>query len=429
MVTRTVFLAAKRDDDYVIDIFDFIGQDFFGEGVTSKSIARALSEAQGVRNVVVRINSPGGLVHEGVTIYNLLRDVEANVRVEVHGIAASMASIVALAGDEVHVAEGAMFMIHNPWGVSAGDSGSLRKTAAMLDKVKSNMLDIYARRSNLSREKLTQMMDDETWMTPLEAVKYGFADSVIDFQEDAAASIPKDRTFATLSKYGKVPPELLEQLTSQDGMRLVAAMKEQPQKKENAVMERTKIIMLLGLPADATDEQIEMSLASRGSMDLSQFVPRADFDALRTRMLASEEERRATEKADFERRVSAAIDAACVQGKITPASKQFHTNTCMNAAQKVVDGKIVFDIAQGNKQLSEFNDYVGMIPVIVDNSQMRNATDTRGPVGEDTMLSNAEVEVLRKMNLTREEMQATRAEMKSRPDVYDPTIYRFAIGN
>lgn len=428
MPTRTVFLAKKQDDDFIIDVFDFIGKDFFGEGVTAKSIAGALADSRGSSRIIVRINSPGGSVFEGVTIYNLLRESESKVHVEIHGLAASMATVVALAGEEVSIAEGAMFMIHNPWGFSMGESEDMRKTADMLDKIKSNMLDIYARHSNLSRDKLAKMMDDETWMTPLEAVRHGFASSIIADDEKIAALAPKDRTFATLSRYANVPSTLLEGLQSQDGVRLVAAMKEQPRKKDNNTMDRQKIIMLLGLPSDATDEQIETTLAMRQSQDLSQFVPRSDFDALAARLRKGEEEAREVAKASFESRVLAAVNSACERGKITPASKDYHMSSTLNAAQKLVDGALMFDLNAGEKQLAAFNSYVEGMPSIVTNTQMRDVSTNRGPVDDDTVMSNTELEVMKRLGVTTEELKAARSDMKNDPINYDPNVYRYAIG-
>jgi len=126
---------------------------------------------------LVRINSPGGFVHQGMAIYTLLRE-RGGFTTRVDGLAASMASVIALAGDRVEIAQGAMFMVHNPWNVMAGDAREFRKNADMLDKVRDSILSIYAARTGQDRDILIEMMDEETWLTAEEAVEWGFADAI-----------------------------------------------------------------------------------------------------------------------------------------------------------------------------------------------------------------------------------------------------------
>ena len=169
--------AAADSKTAEIFIFDTIGEDWYG-GVSAKSFADELNALEGVTDLNVHINSPGGSVFDGVAIYNLLAKHEAKVAVHIEGMALSIASIIAMAGDIVHIAENAMFMIHNPWSIAVGDAAELRKQADMMDKVKAQMATTYQHKSGLDVELLAEMMDEETWLTGEEAVAQGFADEV-----------------------------------------------------------------------------------------------------------------------------------------------------------------------------------------------------------------------------------------------------------
>src|SRR5690625_4941230 len=139
-------IRAARDSDNTISILDEVGEDFWGEGVTAKRIAPALRDLGG-RDVVVNINSPGGDVFEGLAIYNLLREHEGHVTVKILGLAASAASVIAMAGDEIQIARAGFMMIHNTWVVAAGDRNALRDIADMLEPFDGALADIYAARS------------------------------------------------------------------------------------------------------------------------------------------------------------------------------------------------------------------------------------------------------------------------------------------
>ena len=158
-------------------IFDTIGEDYYG-GVSAKGFAEELNALEGVTDLNVHINSPGGSVFDGVAIYNLLAKHEAAVNVHIEGMALSIASIIAMAGDTVTIAENAMLMIHNPWQIAVGDAIELRKTADMMDVVKGQMVATYKHKTGLEDSLLSDMMDEETWLTGDEAVAQGFADTV-----------------------------------------------------------------------------------------------------------------------------------------------------------------------------------------------------------------------------------------------------------
>ncbi|EOC1121925.1 Clp protease ClpP [Cronobacter sakazakii] len=177
-------IRAARDGDNSISIFDVIGADYWGEGVTASRIAGALRSLNGA-DVTVNINSPGGDMFEGLAIYNLLREYEGKVTVKVLGLAASAASIIAMAGDDVQIGRGAFLMIHNCWVYAMGNRHDLAQIAADMAPFDKAMSDIYQARSGLDAETVDRMMDGETYIGGSEAVEKGFADSLLSADEIA----------------------------------------------------------------------------------------------------------------------------------------------------------------------------------------------------------------------------------------------------
>lgn len=184
-------LMAAEKSDNTISILDPIGQDpWTGEGVTAKRISAALRSIGAENDVVVNLNSPGGDLFEGMTIYNLLREHKGAVTVKVLGVAASAASIIAMAGDEILIARAAFLMIHDTWVVTVGNRHDLRDIADTLEPFDQAMADIYAARTGLDVKKIGKMMDAETWIGGAAAVEQGFADALLpadEVKEDAKA--------------------------------------------------------------------------------------------------------------------------------------------------------------------------------------------------------------------------------------------------
>jgi ATP-dependent Clp protease protease subunit len=171
--------AEKKDEDRSISVYDVIGQDYWtGEGVTAKRIAAAL-RTLGKGPVTVNINSPGGDMFEGLAIYNLLREHDGEVTVKVLGIAASAASIIAMAGDTVQIARAGFLMIHNAWVMAIGNRNDLRETADMLEPFDRAMADIYAARTGKETKAVAKMMDQESWIGGADAIEDGFADELL----------------------------------------------------------------------------------------------------------------------------------------------------------------------------------------------------------------------------------------------------------
>ena len=161
-----------------ISILDVIGVDFWGDGVSAKRISAALRSI-GSNPVTVNVNSPGGDFFEGLAIYNLLREHPAEVTVNIVGIAASAASIIAMAGDQVRIARAGFFMIHNSWVMAAGDRNALREVADWLEPFDQAQSDVFAARTGIEAKDIATMLDKETWISGQAAVEQGFADSLL----------------------------------------------------------------------------------------------------------------------------------------------------------------------------------------------------------------------------------------------------------
>lgn len=167
-----------KSDDATISILDTIGEDWYGEGVTVKRIAAALRNIDG-RDVTVYINSPGGDLFEGLGIYSLLREYDGHVTVKILGLAASAASIIALAADDVQISRSGFFMIHNAWVCACGDKNAFREVADWLQPFDETLISIYKARTGISEKELAKLMDQETWIGGEKAVDQGFADDLL----------------------------------------------------------------------------------------------------------------------------------------------------------------------------------------------------------------------------------------------------------
>jgi len=168
-------------------IHEDIGENWWdGSGVTSKGFIEAVRALGELDDITVRINSRGGSLYDGVAIYNYLRTHSANVTVVVDGIAASAASVVAMAGDEIVMPAASTLMIHDPITFAFGNAAEMRKAAEDLDKVKEGFISAYTNKTGMPREDVWDLMTAETYMTAAEAVEWGFADRVDEETKVAA---------------------------------------------------------------------------------------------------------------------------------------------------------------------------------------------------------------------------------------------------
>jgi len=172
--------AATENGSKVLNIslFGEIDSDFFVDGVASADIAAQLGAHADATKINVKINSVGGDLFGGLAIYNLLRDHGAEVTTIVEGLAASAASIVAMAGDKIVMGQGAMMMVHNPMTITVGNADDHREQASVLDKARDSLLAVYQAKTGKKSAELRKMLDAETWFSAEDAKREGFADEI-----------------------------------------------------------------------------------------------------------------------------------------------------------------------------------------------------------------------------------------------------------
>lgn len=188
--------AAKASAE--LDIMAEIG----GFGIRAADFIRDLRALGDVQRLTLNINSPGGEVFDGLAIYNALKRHPARITVRIDGIAASIASAVAMAGDKVLMPDNAMLMIHDPAGIVVGTAEDMRELAGVLDKTRASLVSIYKGKTGLPEEELEAMMAAETWLTAAEAKAKGFCDRVLEPMRLAADA----RTLT--ARYRHVPAAL-----------------------------------------------------------------------------------------------------------------------------------------------------------------------------------------------------------------------------
>ena len=164
--TRTLYLSGEISDET-----------WFGDEVTPRLFKDELMAGSG--DITLWINSPGGDVFAAAQIYNMLMDYPGHVTVKIDGLAASAASVIAMAGSQVEMSPVAMMMIHNPITVAIGDSKEMQKAMDMLSEVKESIVNAYEIKTGLSRNKISRLMDAESWFNAKKAVELGFADSIL----------------------------------------------------------------------------------------------------------------------------------------------------------------------------------------------------------------------------------------------------------
>lgn len=182
----------------VIEIYDEIGV----YGVSAQSVSAALRDMAG--EITVKINSPGGDVFDGIAIYNNLVSHPASINIQVDGIAASAASLIAMAGDTISMAENSFLMVHNAWSFSIGDKRAHRKMGDVLEGIDGALANTYAARSGMGKDEVVALMDDETWLTAQAATESGFANEITEAVKVEAAF--------DLSMFSKVPAQLKRQM-------------------------------------------------------------------------------------------------------------------------------------------------------------------------------------------------------------------------
>jgi len=166
-------------------------EDWFDDDITPQQFRNELFSGSG--DITVWVNSPGGDCTAAAQIYNMLKEYPHTVTVKIDGIAASAASVIAMAGDTVLMSPLSLMMLHDPLTVAVGNAGEMKRTAAMLDEVKKSIINAYELKTGLTRDKISELMADETWLSAEKAVELGFADGMLyqDGSKNNMAQFPQ----------------------------------------------------------------------------------------------------------------------------------------------------------------------------------------------------------------------------------------------
>ncbi|WP_307992473.1 head maturation protease, ClpP-related [uncultured Clostridium sp.] len=196
----------KNEESRTLYFDGYIAQDsWFDDDITPKQFKSELTSSDG--DVIVWINSPGGDVFAASQIYNMLKEYNGKVTVKIDGIAASAASVIAMAGSEILMSPVAMMMIHNPATVIFGEASDFQSGIDMLSEVKESIINAYEKKTGLARNKISKMMDSETWFSANKAVELGFADKVLydDKQDEINDGFIFDKVTVTNALIKKIP--------------------------------------------------------------------------------------------------------------------------------------------------------------------------------------------------------------------------------
>lgn len=290
-----------------IYLYDEIG----GWGITAQQFARDLKALGDIARIDLRIHSPGGDVFAGMAIYNLLKSHPARVDVYIDGLAASMASVIAMAGDTVHMPENAMMMVHKPWGIQGGDADDMRRYADLLDKVEDSLVSAYVNKTGKTEDDIKALLKEETWMTGREAVEAGFADQITE-PLAAAAQLTSQR----MQEFNHMPEALHNLMQPRAHDTQPSAATAQPQTHAAAVQPQEPAppaTPAAAAPAQAPSQFIEATLET------------IDPAAIRAQLVAEENQRRSSISAVFQ--PFAASQGALLQEcladmSVTPAQAQ-----------------------------------------------------------------------------------------------------------
>ena len=175
-------IEASANDQAEILVYDVIGWPYNDAGDLVRYV-----NSLGDKDILVRLNTPGGDVFDGMAIFNALANHKGKVTIRIEALAASMGSVLAMAGKEIQAYSNTMMMIHDPWIYTAGNQYELREMADLLEKISGNMLDVYAGRSKIGKREMKEIMKAETWYTAKEAKEKGFIDTILETGKAAKA--------------------------------------------------------------------------------------------------------------------------------------------------------------------------------------------------------------------------------------------------
>jgi len=264
----TIRNQADDEGSAEVLLYGNIGEDLWSEGTGAKQFAEDLKALGPIKNLSIRINSPGGSLFEGISIFNTLERHSAKKVVTVDGLAASIASVIAMAGDTVIMPRNAIMMIHDPFGMTIGDAKEHRKMAEGLDKIKEGLISAYQRKTKMSNQDIADLMSDETWMTAVEAVEWGFADEVAEPMR-MAASMNFD-----LSKFKHAPKNIFNFEKGRDCKMANDVDKEHEKFELRQIAERQRSTEILAIGKTCNFKDEAMSAVEEGISieDFRKFV-------------------------------------------------------------------------------------------------------------------------------------------------------------
>lgn len=351
-------IRGEGTDAVEIDVYDVIGDSWWG-GVSGRSIRQKLRAAQDAKRISVKIHSNGGDVIEGLAIYNQLKNSAAHVTVQIDGIAASMASVIAMAADEILMPESAWMMIHNPWGFGIGESEDLREHADLLDKHKAALVAIYAERTGIASEEVAKLMDAETWMNGKEAVDLGFADKLTTKPKKQSKGAMRALASARRFGFSKLPqaiadirpespaeppqPALVGPEADPDDGKEASNMADN-NKKDDKVEATPSIARALGLPAGSPESEILAAAARCRELEIQVMTLTESKSSSEALGAVRELVKTAGDKKDLEARLAkvegerdeqnfdSEINRGLAERKLTPAEAK-HERECFEKSK------------------------------------------------------------------------------------------------
>jgi ATP-dependent Clp endopeptidase proteolytic subunit ClpP len=319
-----------------LDIYEPIGEDLFHEGVTASAVRQTLKQNFDAKQITLRINSPGGNVIDGFAIYNLLAQHPARVIAYVDGLAASMASVILMAADEINIAANAQVMIHDPSGVARGRAKDLVRAASMLDQMRDAIADAYVARAGVARDEVLRLMDAETWLSAKDAVRLGFADTIVPNKTGEAKGLVKAAACLNaedLKRFDNVPDSIRQAVLSRPDLDTVRKSATLTVDDIEIEVEENFVSDKITDPTDPTDPTDAPDMATLiATAVASAMAPVvAELTKLRTEVVTPAAPAVAP---DFAARVSAAAESAISAGKLpnTPEARSYFASQAKDEA-------------------------------------------------------------------------------------------------
>jgi ATP-dependent protease ClpP protease subunit len=332
--------SSDKSGEVELSIYDEIG----GYGIGAKDFIAELREYKG-KHVHVRINSPGGDIIDGSAIANALNRHEGGITVHIDGLAASMASYIAMSGNPTYMSDNALLMIHNPWSLGWGEADDLRKQADLLDTMKAGLVRGYQRKSGMPAEEISRLMDEETWMTALEATALGFVDAIEDGIPAAASAKDLRSRFDSFAKRN------MENAENSVVSEAVAAPAVEPVAEETPVVADAPVVAEAEIKDDSAEEiaslkqEVERLTSELASKDEELNAVKADLAAREVEAEASSAELAKFKDAFAALEKSTGVAAASV----APAAKSEESDP-VSQWMAAVEAK---DYATANKLFAE----------------------------------------------------------------------------